>query len=279
MTVGYQNNIIDIGTSFYDSCIKLANLPAKCSYKTLGTLNDLRALALSSNVYQFRIALGISNNKYTYNMKANVTEEDFNTYRRTFAEYGLGTKTGIDLPNESIGLQGSTAAIDLLLNLAIGQYDLYTPVGLLAYINTIASNGERLKLNLMHSIKEEDKVVKRNSKTILNKVNLEEKYMTRIQNGLREVIKSGTGYWYVNQNVKAAGKTGTSESWIDSNLDGKMDSFVLSNTFLMYAPFDNPKYSLVVISPNTSNLKGKTKYRSPVNRLIARNINDFLLLE
>lgn len=279
MTVGYQNKIIDIGSKYQDSCIKLANLPSKCSYRTLGTLSDERALALSSNVYQFRIALGISGNKYTYNMKAKVSAKDFETYRKTFSEYGLGTTTGIDLPGESIGLQGNTVAIDLLLNLAIGQYDLYTPVGLLQYINTIANNGTRLKLNLMHSIKERDEIIKENKVEVLNQVNLEEKYITRIQSGLREVIKSGTGYWYVNQSIPAAGKTGTSESWIDANYDGKMDSFVLSNTFLMYAPFDNPKYSVVVISPNTSNLNGKTKYRSPVNRLIARNINDFLLLE
>lgn len=44
----------------------------------------------------------------------------------------------------------------------------------------------------------------------------------------------------------------------------------------MYAPYDNPKYSIVVISPNTSNLNSKNSYRSPVNRLIARKINDFL---
>ena len=100
--------------------------------------------------------------------------------------------------------------------------------------------------------------------------------MNRIKTGLREVVKSGTGYWYVKESAEAAGKTGTSESYIDSDYDGNLDSFVLSNTFLMYAPAKAPKYSLVVISPNTSNLSSKSKYRSPVNRLIARNINDFL---
>lgn len=277
MTVGYKNGIIDIGTNYNDSCVKLANLPAKCSYKRLGKLNDLQALALSSNYYQFMIALALSGNNYTYNMKANVSELDFEKYRSTFASYGLGTTTGIDLPNESIGLKGDKTAIDLLLNLSIGQYDLYTPVGLLQYINTIANNGSRLKLNLMHSIKNEDEIIKYNEVKELNKVDIEEKYLKRIQDSLREVIKSGTGYWYVNQKFEAAGKTGTSESFIDSNYDNTLDSFVLSNTFLMYAPFNNPKYSIVVISPNTSNLNGKSKYRSPVNRLIARNINDFLL--
>lgn len=277
LTVGYQNNIIDIGTKYNDSCVKLANLPAKCSYKRLGILDDKRALSLSSNYYQFMIALGVSGNKYNYNMKAKVNEEDFNTYRNTFKTFGLGTKTGIDLPNELEGYKGNQVAIDLLLNLAIGQYDLYTPVGLLQYINTIANDGTRLKLNIMHSIKNEDEVIYESNIEELNKIDLEEKYLKRIQESLREVMRTGTGYWHAPQKNNAAGKTGTSESWIDSNLDGKLDSYVLNHTFMMYAPFDNPKYSMIVISPNISNLNGKTKYRAQVNRLIAWDINDFLL--
>ena len=276
MSVGYKEKVIDIGTKITDSCVKLANMPAKCSYKRLGTLNDIQALALSSNYYQFIIALGIMGYDYTYNMKAIATEEHFNTYRRTFAEFGLGTKTEIDLPHESTGLKGSTIAPDLLMNLAIGQYDLYTPVELLQYINTIATSGSRLKLNIMNSIKNDEEVILTNEVKELNKVNLEEKYFERIQEGFNSVMRSGTGYWYVNQNINAAGKTGTSESYIDSDNDGTLESFVLSNTFLMYAPFDNPKYSIVVISPNTSNLDSNSTYRSPVNRLIARRINDFL---
>ena len=276
MAVGYQNKVIDIGTTMLDNCVKLANIPAKCSWKKLGRLNDIKALALSSNYYQFIIALGVSGYKYTYNMEAPVTEDAFLKYRNTFKSFGLGTTTGIDLLNESTGLISAKKAPDLLMNLAIGQYDLYTPLNLLQYANTVASNGNRLKLNLMNSIKNEDKTIIENSPTLLNKVDLEEKYFMRIKEGLREVIKSGTGYYYTAKNLDAAGKTGTSESYIDSDYNGSLDAYVISNTFWLYAPTTNPKYSLVVISPNTSNLNGKTDYKSGVNRLIARNISDFL---
>ena len=276
ISVGYKYNIIDIGTNMTDSCIKLANMPAKCSYKRLGTLNDIEALALSSNYYQFIIAIRIMGYNYTYNMDIKATKQNFDIYRNVFLEYGLGAKTGIDLPEESTGLKGSTVAPDLLLNLAIGQYDLYTPVQLLQYISTIANNGNRLKLNIVNHIIKDNKVIYKNETKVLNKVNLDEKYIKRIQLGFNSVIKSGTGYYYINPKINAAGKTGTSESWIDSDYDKTLDSYVLSNTFLMYAPFDNPKYSMVVISPNTSNLMKKSTYRSPVNRLIARRINDFL---
>lgn len=276
MSVGYLNHVIDIGTTMTDSCVKLYSEPAKCSFMRLGRVNDLTALTNSSNYYQFIIALGVAGNKYTYNMKAKASMEDFLTYRNTFAEFGLGVNTGIDLYGEATGLKGSKIAPDLLMNLAIGQYDTYTPVSLLQYANTIANDGVRLKLSLMHSIKEEEKDILANEVSVLNKISLEDKYLKRIQAGFHDVIKHGTGYYYVKSGLDAAGKTGTSESYIDANYDGILDSYVVSNTFLMYAPFDDPKYSLVVISPNTSNLNGKSEYRSSVNRLIARNISDLL---
>ncbi len=276
MAVGYQNKAIDIGSTMTDGCVKLYNNPAKCSFMRLGYLNDIRALAMSSNYYQFIIALKVAGYNYKYDMKAPVTLNDFNKYRNTFLDFGLGNITGIDLKGETTGLKGEKVAPDLLLNLAIGQYDLYTPVQMLQYINTIASNGIRLKLNLMHNIKSDEKIIKEQEIQNLSQVKIDEKYMKRIQEGLREVIKSGTGYWYINQSIPAAGKTGTSESYIDSDYDGSLDAYVISNSFVEYAPFDNPKYSIVVVSPNISSLKTNNDYQSPVNKLIAKNINDFL---
>ena len=61
------------------------------------------------------------------------------------SSYGLGIKTGIDLPNEDTGIKGKSYSADLLLNLAIGQYDTYTPIELLNYINTVADQGQRRK--------------------------------------------------------------------------------------------------------------------------------------
>ncbi len=276
MAVGYQYKAIDIGSKITDGCVKLYNNPAKCSYSRLGTLNDLRALALSSNYYQFIVALRVAGYNYSYNMKAPVTEDDFNKYRNTLADFGLGALTQVDLPNESTGLKGSKIAPDLLLNLAIGQYDLYTPMQMLQYINTVANKGNRLKLRIMHNIINEEEIKLENKEEILSKVNLEDKYLERIQAGFREVVKSGTGYWYAAPQVLGAGKTGTSESYIDSDYNGSLDAYVLSNTFIMYAPYNEPKYSIVVISPNTSDLRSKNKTRAQINRLIARNINDFL---
>ena len=60
ISLGYKYNIIDIGTTVYDSCVKLKNKTRKCSWKSLGRVDDLRALQESSNYYQFLIAIGLT---------------------------------------------------------------------------------------------------------------------------------------------------------------------------------------------------------------------------
>lgn len=62
-----------------------------------------------------------------------------------YAEFGLGKKTGIGLPVESLGYMGTSKLPGHLLDFSIGQYDTYTPIQLSQYINTIANGGKRLK--------------------------------------------------------------------------------------------------------------------------------------
>ena len=42
-----------------DECIKIKDTPEKCSWKTMGEIDDLYALRYSSNVYQYKIAIAI----------------------------------------------------------------------------------------------------------------------------------------------------------------------------------------------------------------------------
>ncbi|MFA5409302.1 MAG: penicillin-binding transpeptidase domain-containing protein, partial [Bacilli bacterium] len=144
MSVGYKTGAISIGSKMLDECIKLKNTPAKCSWKNgLGVLDDISALKVSSNSYQFKIAMRVGGATYQYNMPLVVDTQAFNTYRTTFAEFGLGVNTGIDLPKESIGYKGGDTVAGHLLDYAIGQYDTYTPLQLTQYINTIANQGSR----------------------------------------------------------------------------------------------------------------------------------------
>lgn len=264
-TVGYQNNLIDIGTKINDSCIKLYQVPTKCSYKKLGYIDDITALKTSSNYYQFLTAIKLTGNKYKYNMKLEVEEKDFNTYRDTFAEFGLGSKTGIDLENESLGIKGKTIAPDLLLNLSIGQYDTYTPLQLLNYINTIATNGKRYSLHYLKEVKTKDKIIYEYQPNLLNIV--KNSNFNRIKEGFKEVLYSGTGRGYTDTLYKPAGKTGTSEVVYNK------DIITINQTYAMFAPYDNPQYSIVVISPNISYNNDYDNYIAPINRYISKEVS------
>ena len=255
IAVGYQNGLIEMGKYIKDSCVKLYLTPQKCSFKDLGRINDLTALANSSNYYQFLIAIALTGNTYTPNMQLNATAEHFKIYRDMLASFGLGAITNIDLPGETTGIIGSTIADDLLLNLAIGQYDTYTPIEVLQYINSMAS-GSRISLSLMREIRNNDEVVKKNEIEILNDVAVDEEYLNRIREGLTLVLKEGTGRNYVRDDLLAAGKTGTSESFYDSNNDGIVDVATITSTFAGYFPNEDPKYSVVVITPNISHNNG-----------------------
>lgn len=275
IAVGYNYGLIEMDKYITDSCVKLYLVPEKCSFKSLGRINDLTALAYSSNYYQYLIAIALTGNTYKPNIKLNATEEHFNIYRNMLASFGLGVKTEIDLPGEQTGIIGKTIADDLLLNLAIGQYDTYTPVEVLQYINSLAT-GKRTALSLMKEIKSNDDVILSNESTVLNEIELEQVYLDRIREGLKLVLSEGTGRIYVDKSINAAGKTGTSESFYDSNSDGTVDVATITSTFAGYFPSDNPKFSVVVITPNISHNNGSNDTMYYGASKITKDITNYL---
>ena len=270
MLVGYNTGAINIGDTFTDECVKLYNIPKKCSSSRYGKLNDINALAYSSNVYQFKIAMRVAGINYSYNTKASVKQEDFDLYRNTFKEFGLGVKTGIDLPVESVGYSGTKIAPDLLLNFSIGQYDSYTPIQLSQYITTIASNGNRIKPRLLKEIKN----IKKIEPVILNKINTKEEYLKRIQEGFSAVMDYGYGKNVMGDAPNPAGKTGTSESFIDTNMDGKIDTLTTSNAFVGYSPRENPIMTITVTSPDVEDPNTNINFRTYMNRRIAKEVSN-----
>ena len=275
ISVGYKYGLIEMDKYITDSCVKLYLVPEKCSFKSLGRINDLKALAYSSNYYQYLIAIALTGNTYKPNIKLNATEEHFNIYRNTLASFGLGVTTGIDLPGEQTGIIGKTIADDLLLNLAIGQYDTYTPVEVLQYINSLAT-GKRTALSLMQEIRNGEEVILTNTPNVLNTIDLDEVYLNRIREGLKLVLSEGTGRIYVDKSINAAGKTGTSESFYDSNSDGTVDVATITSTFAGYFPADNPKYSVVVITPNISHNNGTNDTMYYGASKITKDITNYL---
>ncbi len=276
--VGYNTGALKIGEVRSDNCLILPSTPPRCSWKYLGTLNDITALKYSSNTYQYHTAIKVAHGKYSYNKSLNLDLNAYKIYRDTFASFGLGVKTGIDLPVESVGYKGKSDNASLLLDFAIGQYDSYTTIQMSQYINTIANGGYRLQPHLLKAVYEPTDTPLTNlsyefKTNILNKVDTSDEYLDRVKLGFRSVMESdGTGLGYMTGIKKSAGKTGTSQSIIDTNNDGVVDTMVLNHTFVGYSPYDNPKATFTVISPNTFNYHGVSSTRNYVNMRITTAI-------
>ena len=270
--VGYNTGALKIGEIRYDNCVKIAATPEKCSWKYLGKLNDITALAQSSNTYQYYTAIKVGKGNYKYNKPLVIDKEAFNTYRNTFAEFGLGVKTEIDLPNEITGIKGNDSTSGLLLDLSIGQNDTYTPIQLAQYISTIANNGTRMRPYLYKGLYNDKSTYDQNKKE-LNKVNTEQKYMDRVHEGFEAVMNYGLGVGYIDKIYKPAGKTGTSQSFVDTDGDHKVDKETITTTFVAYAPYDDPKVTFTIVSPNISRPDGKTDHQSAINKRLTDRVS------
>ena len=277
ISTGFKEGVIEPGTTFMDECVKIQNTPEKCSWISgIGIVNDIEALAISSNVYQYKTAMRVAHANYYYNGPLVIDETAFDKYRSMFKEYGLGEKTNIDLPVESEGVIGNKKDAGLLLDLSIGQYDSYTPIQIASYISTIAMSGDRYQLHFLKEIRnpsDSDEIgtlKERIDPKLVHKVGLDPIYISRIREGFNRVMDS-TGYDYMGDVPYPSGKTGSAETFKDTDEDGDIDTETLSKGFVGYAPIDNPRFSMVVLSPNVK--KGHNNdYTSPVNYKISKRV-------
>ena len=278
MLVGYKYGAIGIGTVQVDECLKIKNTPEKCSWMTMGAIDDLYALRYSSNVYQYKTAIKVGGGHYTYNGPLKINQDAFQKYRNMYAQFGLGIKTGIDLPVESLGYSGTSKLPGHLLDFSIGQYDTYTPIQLSQYINTLANGGTRYQPYLLKEVYAPSAnselvlgdLVYANTKKELGKLDVDKKYIDRVRLGFHQVITNGIGYGYMGSYYNSSGKTGTSQSFIDTNGDGVVDTETISTSFIGYAPSDNPKMSIVVVSPDIA-LPGNG-YQSMITKRISSHL-------
>ena len=278
--VGYNTGALQIGEVRNDACIKIAATPLKCSFTEYGNIDDLLALKYSSNTYQFQTAIKVGNGNYVYNGPLVIDEDAFDIYRDTFAQFGLGIKTEIDLPNESLGYKGTNRLSGLLLDFSIGQYDTYTPIQLSQYMSTIANGGNRMQPHLLKAVfSSEDlplnELVFETSPVILNNIDTENDYLNRVKEGFKMVMESyWTGAGYISYIHNPAGKTGTAQSFIDTDGDGVIDTETTTATFSGYAPYDNPRVVFTVITPDVAYGDILYMYTSRINTRISQKVSE-----
>ena len=184
----------------------------------------------------------------------------------------------IYLPYEATGVVGEDPVAGNVLDFGIGQYDTYTTLQLAQYVSTIANDGYRVKPHIVKDIyhpspdKSLGSIYKSNKTEVLNKMNITDEEIKRIQNGFRGAFQSpgGTGYKYWSgKSYNPAGKTGTAE--YDIYKGGKMISETENLSLVGYAPYDNPEIAFAVIVPKLSKNRAAT---IPINHAIGTGIMD-----
>ncbi|MBN6203019.1 penicillin-binding protein 2 [Staphylococcus saprophyticus] len=257
LLAGYQNNAIKVGEEMIDEPLKFAGGLTKHSYFNQDgkvRIDDKEALMHSSNVYMFKTALKLAGSPYTPNMSlpTDITSAG-QKLRKGLNQVGLGVKTGIDLPNETNGqIEPLTDNPGNYLDLAIGQYDTYTPMQLAQYVSTIGNNGYRVQPHVGLEIrkatnKETLGPVKEKVKgQVLNKVNNTQNEVNEVQEGFKMAFneKDGTGYQsFKDTEVPSAGKTGTAEVFQDGEPR-------VNSTYIGYAPIKNPQLAFSIVYTN-----------------------------
>lgn len=190
-----------------------------------------------------------------------------------YAKYfGLGTKTGIELPGETTGTLASKEYASSInrtwnpgdtINAAIGQgYNKFTPLQMAKYISIIANGGNKVDASIVKTIRNQDGTeVSRDEINNFVKerlglgdtedtenITLNQQYVQAVKEGMRSVTSDESGTAYVrfkNFNIEVGGKTGSAEAGKDSN--GKD---IVNAWFAGFAPYDDPEIAVVVMVEN-----------------------------
>ena len=186
--------------------------------------------------------------------------------------FGLGKKTGIELPNEKEGAVASRETYAKLrnggrigpgdvLNASIGQGDNnFTPMQIAKYISSIANGGTVVKPTIVKSILNSDgtEVAKDEIIQYTNEklgysdtddgITISQESVNVAKEGMRMAASEagGTAYnIFKGFNQEVAGKTGSAEAGKDKNGNDLVNAW-----FVCFAPYEKPEVAVVVMIEN-----------------------------
>jgi penicillin-binding protein 2 len=157
-------------------------------------------------------------------------------------QFGLGVKTGVDLPNEWPGrkeyLESDETSLTKLVYASFGQQGKYTTMQLAQYTTMLANKGKRMQPQFVKEFRDsEGNVVEKVKPKVLSTAEFSDAYWNEVQRGMATEVSSFGGFPY-----DFARKTGTSTQ----SIGGRP---VDNGVFIAYAPRNNPKLAVAVMIP------------------------------
>lgn len=249
--IGLKEGVITPDEKILDPGYKdIAGYTAKSWTTGLGLNNGKEAIAKSSNVFMYTVAMRLAKHSLIgkislKNWMDNYDKPAVEKFRQYQKEFGLGVKTGVDLPYEAKGATNyeEYSTINLPF-MAIGQNETFTPLQLAQYVSTIANGGKRMRPYLVSEIVDANhKVVKKTEPQVLHTVSFSQDQLNYVKEGMWQVTHAPYGtasYTFGKKSYNVAGKTGTAET-------GRGTENYL---FVGFAPYDHPKIAIAVIVPD-----------------------------
>ena len=222
------------------------------------------ATVTSTGQYRYGKLIFRDSHKYGHGVTnfAKSIEQSVNTYYYVFSqkagvekivkyakEFGIGSKTGIDIPGELAGTlpspewkkkrfkkkQDQRWLPGDLINMSIGQgYVLATPIQIASAYQAIANNGVQLKPTVVDRFVTYSGKVENNAPKVVRKLNVSSKNLKLMQNALRLPVSGygGTAKLLRIGGYPVSAKTGTAQN----------TGFVDNHSWIAgYFPSDNPQ--------------------------------------
>lgn len=256
---GLENGTLS-GSETYNctGSLKIAGQTEVSCHDTSGhgiqTLSD--GIANSCNVVMMHIA----------------EELGYDEFLRYQGIFGFGQKTGIDLPNESVGLVQDIETIgpvDLATN-SFGQNFEVTMTQMIAAYCSLINGGNYYQPRVVKQIQDENGNVIENLEPVLVKRTVSEETSELLRQYMKQTMTDGTGKNAQVEGYSIGAKTGTAEKYPR----GK-GTYVLS--YMGFAPAEDPEVLVYVVidEPNVAE-QDTSKYVTDLAREIMAEIFPYL---
>ena len=242
-----QDNVITPNTYFTVPGVFVYDGVAFQNYAKInwGVANVIKCLRYSINVFAFKTSLRLGLQRFVHFEKL----------------FGMGQKTGINLPGESSGLiadpqtkmllTGQSWVPGDLLNAAIGQgYTEVTPIQVVNWISSIANGGILYKPRIVKNIyNQKGQIVKSIKPQIIRKNFVSPSVLAVIRHGMYDAVQKGIDIAAQSVIAQNAGKSGTAQFGVE-NVNAS-DRYSHAHSWMSsFAPYNNPQIAVIVFEQN-----------------------------
>lgn len=216
----------------------------------------------------FQQVIEQSSNVGTIQIANRLGKERFYKYARDF---GFGITTGLDLPGEMKGrLKKPVEFSPVSLNyMAIGYEVLVTAMQMTNAYACVANGGMMMKPFVIKKILAPDGTLLKEYQPVEIRNVISKNTAKQLTELFVGVVQNGTGKDAQIENIKIAGKTGTSQKMVE----GKYSKSKYTSSFIGYFPAEDPQIvvSVIIDAPGAGEYYGG-KVSAPIFRKIAERI-------